>query len=187
MNFFSRFHKPSDSFWELFSANIKAFSFTKREIWVDVGEIPKHIAYIKSGAALAFEFNNNERKLTRIWSEGNLILNAEFALANKKSTHQILFPVDTIVYMISYKDLIMLRYNSDEMHSYVDYFIAEEIQTLISNNSTLRKSYTAISDIPIYFKFLYILINHSIWQGNFLKHHQYYLTKIYLLDRLSDV
>lgn len=138
-NVFSRFRKPSEALWETICSKIKAFSFEKREVWIDIGDTPKRIAFIKSGAAVAYEiYPPNERKLVRIWNEGELIINAENALAGKKSNSQIVFLTDTVVYTISYIDLMKLKYNSEEMHGYVDYFIAEEIQKLINHIKWLK-------------------------------------------------
>lgn len=120
--------RPSDYLWDSLCAMIRHRVFWPREIWVDIGQVPSSLCMIRSGSALGYGIINGERKLQRIWKEGDLILMAESGLAFRKAVIQVIFPVDAEVLELSYIDLGDLREDYPEMHRYIDGFVADELQ-----------------------------------------------------------
>lgn len=120
--------RPSEELWIDLSARVRLRAFSDREIWVDQGKVPRSICLIHSGAALAWQYTREDRKLLRVWKAGELILLAESGLIGKKSPVQVVFPLATVVLELSHIDLLALRAVHEEMRWYIDAFIARELQ-----------------------------------------------------------
>lgn len=134
----ARHRRPSEALWETLCSLIRPYHFEKRELWVDIGDIPRNVCLIQSGAALAFQYHKDERRLVHIWGEGDLMLHAENGLAGRKSAVQVVFAVDSTVLTLSNQDLTQLRTTSEEMHRYVDALIADELQHLLDHIQWLK-------------------------------------------------
>lgn len=120
--------RPSERLWADLSGRVRLRAFADREIWVDQGKVPRSICLIQQGGALAWQYAGDERKLIRVWKEGELILLAETGLIGKKSLVQVVFPLSSVVLELSHVDLLTLRAEHEEMRWYIDAFISEELQ-----------------------------------------------------------
>lgn len=101
--------RPSDALWDALSEAVRQLAYMNRDIWVDLDEVPTSICLIKSGAALGYRYFGGTRKLTRVWTEGALILLAENRLIGEGSDLQVTFPVPTTVLELKNESLVRLR------------------------------------------------------------------------------
>lgn len=122
------YRRPSDRLWADLSARVRVYAFGEREVWVDQGEVPRSICLLQSGAALAWHHEGPNRKLQRVWKEGELILLAESGLIGRRSPVQVVFLHSSVILELSHADLLELRAAYEEMRWYIDAFIADELQ-----------------------------------------------------------
>lgn len=123
-----RYRKPESSLLDHLTNVIRHRQYFAKDIWINRGDVPRNICFILEGGAIAYYFSEDRKRNTsRVWSDGDLILLAEHGLTMSPTDLQIIFPMDSEVLELSYRDLIALRRSHTQMQQYIDDFIAEEL------------------------------------------------------------
>lgn len=130
MNLLSRHARPDEKLVRALHPLIKQRAYEAKDIFIAKGEIPNRIAYICEGAAVAYEYGDDNRRLVWVWKDEELMMHTPSVLKPHKSDLDIIFTANSQVMEISIKELYQFQRENPEFTPYLGHFLQTEFSKL---------------------------------------------------------
>lgn len=138
MNLLSRHTRPDEKLVRALHPLVKQRAYEAKDVFIAKGEIPNRIAYICEGAAVAYKYEQDNRRLVGVWKEDELIMHTPSALKPHKSDLDIIFIANSQVMEISIKELYQFQQEYPEITPYLGHFLRSDFTKMIDHICWLK-------------------------------------------------
>lgn len=131
MSLLSRHTRPDEKLVRALHPLVKQRVYEAKDVFISKGEIPSRLAYICAGAAVAYKYDDDNRRLVGLWKEEEVMMDTANMLKPKKSDLDIIFIANSEVMEISIKELYKFQQEHEEIKPYLGYFLSSDFTKLI--------------------------------------------------------